>query len=145
MAELKYPEMLEYPWVKEVLAYKPENRSSSELRKTIAPAPVNMVLAIVRDSAARPEVWAAYASAKPNEQIPPRESYLLMMFTEYMRTKYDFVMRREQGRRTNAASTAISVMRDLANDRYSGVEDPQLRADLLKKNSVCEDDWVTYE
>lgn len=142
MTKLKYPEMQEYSWAKELLAH--EHKSRPLTGKPMEPAPINLLLTIIKDSASRPEVMAAYASAKVNEQVPPREVHLIQWFTQYMRMKYDYMMRDEYGLQTDAAFTSMIFMRRLANGEYTGIDDPRLHAELLADSFVSEEDGENY-
>jgi hypothetical protein len=140
MAEkIIYPEMLEYPWVKELELVRAKSKfvSGSMPAPGEVPLPVNLLLSVMRDAASRPEVMEAYASAPLNGTIPPRGQHLLLWFNEYLQHKY--------GTRPNPVHYYMIPMRKLANGHYSGLDDPRLIKDLLSLPGVCEDDGVTYD
>ena len=98
--------------------------------------PVNFVLAVMKETASRQEVLDAYASAPIDGQIPPKEFHVILWHNAYLRHKY--------GNQPDPLRVMQIPMRKLANKMYSGTEDPRLRADLLKRRFVCEDDGVNY-
>jgi hypothetical protein len=135
-AKIIYPEMLEYPWVKDLDRVRANSKFVSGSSEKL-PVPINFLLTVMREAISRPEVMQAYGSAPLNGTIPPREQHLLLWYHEYLRHKY--------GVRLNPAATMIIPMRKLANGIYSGLDDTNLVADLLARPDVCEDDGVNYD
>jgi hypothetical protein len=80
--EVKYPEMQEYPWAKDMDRVVADSKhvpgKGGGLMSEQTKVPINLLLTVMREAMSRPEVMEAYASAPLNGQIPPREVHLLM-------------------------------------------------------------------
>ncbi|SDR10713.1 hypothetical protein [Pseudovibrio sp. Tun.PSC04-5.I4] len=142
-SNLKYPEMLEYSWVKDMDRVKAQSKFVSSAGRGLQPAsempkvPINLLLTVMKDAMTRPEVMAAYGSAPVDGQIPPRENHLLIWFNEYLRHKYGTV--------PDPVMWIGTPLRRLANGFYENLDDPNLILNLLARRAVTEDDGVDYE
>ena len=125
-----------YQWFNDIDELKKVAKVDYSVRPwtDIPPAPLSLVLTIIKDMTSRPEIMAAYGSAPVNGQIEPQESYLLLWFSDYLTYKY--------GNETQAVEEAKDNIRLLVNGVYSSVDDPKLRAALLADVDVY-DDGVT--
>nr|WP_306267651.1 hypothetical protein [Pararhizobium sp. IMCC3301] len=131
-----FTEMDQYQWFNDIdeLSKVAKLNTSRRLMSEIPPAPLSLVLTIIKDMTSRPEIMAAYGSAPVKGQIEPEEGYLLMWFSDYLTYKY--------GNETQAVDEAKSYMRELANGVYIGPDDPKLRAVLIADDDIY-DDGVT--
>tara|TARA_R110002167_G_scaffold25263_10_gene87866 strand:- start:341 stop:730 length:390 start_codon:yes stop_codon:yes gene_type:complete len=122
-----------YQWFNDIDELKKVAKVDYSVRPwtDIPPAPLSLVLTIIKDMTSRPEIMAAYGSAPVNGQIEPQESYLLLWFSDYLTYKY--------GNETQAVDEAESYMRELANGVYSGPDDPKLRAVLIADDDIYDD------
>lgn len=132
--QLKYPEMQEYEWVKDLDRVTRQSKFEhgkmtrvSELPKV----PLSLALQVMEEAASRVEVMEAYASASPAGQIPDREKHLLIWHNEYLRHKY--------GNRPDPIKAITVAMRNLANGVYKGLSDPALIGHLTGLNFVVDD------
>ena len=136
--KIKYPEMLDYEWVREMDAVVRNSKATTKgdrLYSEIPPAPMTLVMTILNEMHNRPEILSAHASAKPHEKLGERESHLLTWFHEYLTHKY--------GNETKAVSAATMFMRSIANGGYTGLDDPKLKSDLSRDWRVSADDEKT--
>ena len=128
-----YPEDWDYAWLDDYDRVMKDSKfvSGNRLVSETPPAPLWLVLKLMEEMASYQEIFEAFASAKPDEQIPMKERNLIFVFLDYMRHKY--------GNETDATHVAMLFMRFLANGKYTGIEDPTLRRDLLNLPNVYED------
>nr|WP_306267637.1 hypothetical protein [Pararhizobium sp. IMCC3301] len=128
-----FTEMDQYQWFNDIDDLEKVAKVDYSVRPwtDIPPAPLSLVLTIIKDMTSRPEIMAAYGSAPVNGQIEPEESYLLSWFSDYLTYKY--------GNETQAVDEAKSRMRKLANGVFSGPDDPKLRAALIADDDIYDD------
>lgn len=138
--EIIYPEMLEYAWVKDLdrvtAASKyvaPDPNAVPVTADKLPKTPVNLLLAIIRESIAYPEVVSALTKGSDTQ----RSLHLLMWFNEYLLHKYGDI---HHGR-----MVASRFVRRIANGQYSGINDPDLIGDLLESQFVALDDGKNYD
>lgn len=131
-----FTELDQYQWFNDIdeLADASNLDLSTRCLADIPPAPLSLVLTIMRETVSRPEVVAAWRSAPLDEQIGPEESFLLRWYNDYLDYKY--------GNETMAVDEARGHIRLLVNGVYSSVDDPKLRAALLADDDIY-DDGVT--
>lgn len=131
-----FTELDQYQWFNDIdeLADASNLDLSTRCLADIPPAPLSLVLTIMRETVSRPEVVAAWRSAPLDGQIGPEESFLLRWYNDYLDYKY--------GNETMAVDEARGHIRLLVNGVYSSVDDPKLRAALLADDDIY-DDGVT--
>ncbi len=137
--EVIYPEMLEYAWVEDLDRVTENSKHVRGVRRLsdMPKIPISHMLAIMRETASRSEVMAAYSSAPVDGQIPQKERHLLSWYQEYLGHKY--------GTWPDTVSRMTGPMRALANGVYSGLDDPKLVSDLLKDPFICEDNCNDHD
>lgn len=131
-----FTELDQYQWFNDIdeLADASNLDLSTRCLADIPPAPLSLVLTIMRETVSRPEVVAAWRSAPLDGQIGPEESFLLRWYNDYLDYKY--------GNETMAVDEARGHIRLLVNGVYSSVDDPKLWAALLADDDIY-DDGVT--
>lgn len=135
-----YPEMLEYAWVKDLDRVRavskyvaPDPKLPPVTADQLPKSPVNLLLTIIRESIAYPEVVAAQTKGTDTQ----RSLHLLMWFDEYLLHKF--------GDMHHGRMVASRFVKGIANGVYSGIADPELMRDLLEIPFVTSDDGKDYE
>lgn len=129
---LKYPEMKNYSWVKDLERVTKNSKAvpGSMKMSEIPKVPLTLAIEVINESMSYVEVMNAYASAPSNGQIPQKEGHLLDWFYEYLLHKH--------GNLPNPAREVMFFLRKIANNEYSGVDDPELINDLLASPGILE-------
>ena len=124
----------EDPWVRDFERVKSESkfvRGAGPISEVID-VPLSLALTVIGEAASRPEIVAAYAAPQPDGRMPERESHVLGWCQEYLRHKH--------GNRPDPTWPMNRIMFGIADGRYSGPDDPRVRADLLTDPFACHDD-----
>lgn len=140
---LRYPEMLEYAWAKDLDRVRACSKFVSSEGKGVIfvserpRVPVNLVLAVLKEATAYPEVMHAYGCVPLDQQTPQREGHLLMWFHQYLSHKY--------GTEPDPVMAMGIAPFKLARGEYTGIDDPKLLKDLLDSPLITADDGLNYE
>ena len=143
--ELLYPEMPNYAWAKDLDRVTSNSRWVKQdysgepiTSDKLPPVPINMALAVLRETMSYREVLEVNQSDYDN---PKRRHHLMMWYSEYIRHKYgnnnckmhgpDFVLGQ--------------FLPEIVNGKYNGIDDERLHQDLIEQFWVGEDDGQLYD
>ena len=138
-ADIIYPEMLDYAWVRDLdkvrsrSRYVVQNDAVPVTADKLPKAPVNLVLTIIAEALSYEEIREAHLKGADMR----RSLHLLMWFDEYLLHKY--------GNMPDARMVSARFVKHVVNGRYDGLDDSALRDDLLASPWVAPDDGQDYK
>ncbi len=138
-AEIPYPDILEYPWMKDFARVKANSKYKKFFSEysDLPKAPINLVLTVMKETMERPEIMAAFASTIGDENFDHERNHItLFWYREYIKHKY--------GNYPDPYLEMDVAIRKLAQGVYSGLDDPNMIAALMARRHVGPDDGVDY-